>query len=218
MKLITEQVESAEYLVETDEKSGKKNHFITGIFMQAECKNRNGRIYPKAVMEREVKEYQKLIDAKRSLGEMSHPNGPQINPERVSHMITKLWFEGNNIMGKAKLLNTPMGTLAKNLIDEGVQLGVSTRGMGSIKQMREGYALVQDDYRLNAVDIVTDPSGPDCWVNGIMEGREWVFDETSGMYMVAEEMKTQMKQMTYRQLEEQKVELFKQFMIKLGAS
>lgn len=218
MKLITEQVESAEYLVETDEKSGKKNHFITGIFMQAECKNRNGRIYPKAVMEREVKEYQKLIDAKRSLGEMSHPNGPQINPERVSHMITKLWFEGNNIMGKAKLLNTPMGTLAKNLIDEGVQLGVSTRGMGSIKQMREGYALVQDDYRLNAVDIVTDPSGPDCWVNGIMEGREWVYDETSGMYMVAEEMKSQMKQMTYRQLEEQKVELFKQFMIKLGAS
>lgn len=217
MKLITELHESTEYLVEADEKTGKKNHYITGIFMQAEQKNRNGRIYPRGIMEREVQAYQKLIDGKRSLGEMSHPSGPQINPERVSHMITKLWFEDNNIYGKAKLLNTPMGNLAKNLIDEGVQLGVSTRGLGSVKQMREGYALVQDDYRLNAVDIVTDPSGPDCWVNGIMEGREWVFLESEGIYIAADQARNDMRKMSARQIDEQKVELFKQFMIKLGS-
>jgi len=216
MKLITEQIESTEHLVEADEKTGKKNHYITGIFMQAEQKNRNGRVYPKSVMEREVKAYQELIDARRSLGEMSHPTGPQINPERVSHMITKLWFEDNNIYGKAKLLNTPMGTLAKNLVDDGVQLGVSTRGLGSVKQMREGYGLVQDDYKLNAVDIVTDPSGLDCWVNGILEGVEYLYDEKSGMYKVAEGYKSQLQSMTYTQIEEQKVDLFKQFLRAIG--
>lgn len=217
MKLITEQIESTEHLVESDEKTGKKNHYITGIFMQAEQKNRNGRVYPKSVMEREVKAYQELIDARRSLGEMSHPTGPQINPERVSHMITKLWFEDNNIYGKAKLLNTPMGTLAKNLVDDGVQLGVSTRGLGSVKQMREGYGLVQDDYRLNAVDIVTDPSGLDCWVNGILEGVEYLYDEKSGMYKVSEGYKSQLQSMTYSQIEEQKVDLFKQFLKAIGS-
>lgn len=217
MKLISELTESAECLIEADDKTGEKRHFITGVFMQAEQKNRNGRIYPKHIMEREVAAYQKLIDSKRSLGEMSHPSGPQINPERVSHMITKLWFEDNNIYGKAKLLNTPMGVLAKNLIDEGVQLGVSTRGMGSVKQMREGYSLVQDDYRLNAVDIVTDPSGPDCWINGIMEGREWVYLENEGIYVATDQIKTEIRKMSARELEEQKVELFKKFMIKLGS-
>lgn len=217
MRLITEIADSSNCLIETDESTGKKGHYITGIFMQAECKNRNGRIYPKAILEREVNEYQKLIDAKRSLGELNHPTKPSIDPERVSHMITQLWFEGNNILGKAKLLNTPMGTLAKNLIDEGVQLGVSTRGMGSLKQMKEGYHLVQDDYKLNAVDIVTDPSGPDCFVAGIMEGREWLYDEKTGMYMVAEEIRDQIKSMTYQQIEEQKVDIFKKFMIQLGS-
>lgn len=218
MKLITELNESTEFLVETDEKTGNKSHYITGIFMQAEQKNRNGRVYPKHIMQRECGSYQKLIDSKRSLGEMSHPSGPQINPDRVSHMITKLWFEDNNIYGKAKLLNTPMGNLAKNLIDEGVQLGVSTRGMGSVKQMREGYSMVQDDYRLNAVDIVTDPSGPDCWVNGIMEGVEWLYDESTGMYRVAEEARTEIKKLSSKQLDEQKVDLFRKFLIQIGSN
>lgn len=217
MKLITEQIEDVEYLVEADE-SGKKTHYIKGIFAQAETKNRNKRVYPRGVMEREVNNFQKLIEGKRALGELNHPQGPSINLDKVSHIITEMKWEGNDVYGKAKILGTPMGNIAKNFLDEGIQLGVSTRGMGSVKQMREGYSMVQEDFHLATVDIVADPSGPDCWVNGIMEGREWVFDSASGMYRVAEEMQQEMKKMSARELEEQKVELFKKFMIKLGSN
>lgn len=217
MKLITEQIEDVEYLVEADE-SGKKTHYIKGIFAQAETKNRNKRVYPRGVMEREVNNFQKLIEGKRALGELNHPQGPSINLDKVSHIITEMKWEGNDVYGKAKILGTPMGNIAKNFLDEGIQLGVSTRGMGSVKQMREGYSMVQEDFHLATVDIVADPSGPDCWVNGIMEGTEWIFDDASGMYRVAEGFQKEMKKMSARQIEEQKVELFKKFMIQLGSN
>lgn len=217
MKLIIEDILTTEAVIETAAE-GKKDHYITGIFMQAEQKNRNGRVYPRAIMERELEKYQTLIDANRSVGELSHPNGPQINPDRISHKINKLWFEGNNIMGKAKLLNTPCGILAKNLIDEGVSLGVSSRGMGSVKMNRQGINEVQDDFRLCTVDIVTDPSGPDCWVQGILEGVEWLYDEKTGMYQVAEDMKNTIKKLTMKQIDEQKLDLFSSFLSKLGSN
>ena len=168
MKLITELHESTEYLVEADEKTGKKNHYIKGIFAQSETKNRNKRVYPRGIMEREINSFSKMIEGKRALGELNHPQGPQINLDKVSHIITEMWWEGNDVYGKAKILGTPMGNIAKNFLDEGVQLGVSTRGMGSVKQMREGYSVVLEDFRLSTVDIVADPSGPDCFVNGII--------------------------------------------------
>lgn len=217
MKLITELHESTEYLVEADEKTGKKNHYIKGIFAQSETKNRNKRVYPRGIMEREINSFSKMIEGKRALGELNHPQGPQINLDKVSHIITEMWWEGNDVYGKAKILGTPMGNIAKNFLDEGVQLGVSTRGMGSVKQMREGYSVVLEDFRLSTVDIVADPSGPDCFVNGIMEGTDWLYDEASGMYRVAEELQSTMRKMSARQIDEQKVELFKQFMIKLGS-
>lgn len=217
MKLIIENTEHTEYLVEADEKTGKKNHYIKGIFLQADTKNRNNRVYPKAVMEREVKNFQNSINAKRALGELNHPAGPTINLDKVSHIITELTFEGNNVIGKAKILGTPMGNIAKSFLDEGVNLGVSSRGMGSLKPMREGYSLVQEDYRLNTIDIVADPSGPDCWVNGIMENVEWLYDEKSGMYKVAEQMKEHISSLSANQLDEQKVELFKQFLVVIGS-
>lgn len=217
MKLITEQFEDAEYLVESDE-SGKKTHFIRGIFAQSEKQNRNKRVYPKTVMEREVLNFQKLIEGKRALGELNHPNGPNINLDKVSHIITEMRWDGNDVIGKAKILGTPMGNIAKNFLDEGVQLGVSTRGMGSVKQMREGYSIVLEDFRLNTVDIVADPSGPDCWVAGIMEGVEWLYDEASGMYRVAEEAKQKIKTLSSKQLDEQKVNLFRKFLIQIGSN
>lgn len=216
MKLISEHYESTEYLVESDEATGKKSHFITGIFLQAEARNRNNRIYPKHIIEREVKSFQSLIKGKRALGELNHPAGPTINLDKVSHIITELKFDGNNVIGKAKILGTPMGEIAKNFIDEGIQLGVSSRGMGSLKQMREGYSVVQDDYHLNTIDVVADPSGPDCWVNGIMEGVEYLYDEKSGMYKVAEGFRSHIQSLSYSQLEEQKVDLFKQFLRAIG--
>lgn len=217
MKLIVEQFEDAEYLVESDE-SGKKTHYIKGIFAQAETKNRNKRVYPRSVMEREINSFQKLIEGKRALGELNHPSGPQINLDKVSHIITEMSWDGNNVYGKAKILGTPMGNIAKNFLDEGVQLGVSTRGMGSVRQVREGYSVVQEDFRLNTVDIVADPSGPDCWVAGIMEGVEWLYDESTGMYRVAEEARTEIKKLSSKQLDEQKVDLFRKFLIQIGSN
>lgn len=218
MLLITEDIDQPiEMLVE--ETNGKKNHYITGIFMQAEQKNRNGRIYPRSIMERELAAYQKLVDGKRALGELNHPQSPAVNPERASHLVTELRFdENNNVIGKAKLLSAPMGLIAKSLIEDGVQLGVSTRGMGSVKMNRQGINEVQSDFRLCAVDIVSDPSGPDCWVAGIMEGVEWLYDEKTGMYQVAEDMKNTIKKLTMKQIDEQKLDLFSSFLSKLGSN
>ena len=175
MKLITEMIENIHYLTEEDAE-GKKNHFIHGVFMQAEQKNRNGRVYSKPILEKEVGRYNKELVAKnRALGELNHPQGPTVNLDRVSHIIKELKFDGNDVVGKAKLLDTPMGNIAKNLVKEGAQLGVSSRGMGSLEE-RDGTNYVKDDFMLSAIDIVADPSAPGAFVNGIMEGKEWIWD------------------------------------------
>jgi len=174
MKLITEQIEDVQIL--TEEKDGKKLLYIEGVFLQSELTNRNGRRYPFDVLNREVERYnEEYVKTKRALGELGHPDGPTINLDRVSHRIVSLRAEGNNFMGKAQILDTPMGKIAKSLLDEGVQLGVSSRGMGSIEKS-EGISVVRDDFMLTtAADIVADPSAPDAFVNGIMEGKEWVW-------------------------------------------
>jgi len=175
MKLITEQIENVQIL--TEEKNGKKLLYIEGVFLQSELTNRNGRRYPFDVLNREVERYnEEYVKTKRALGELGHPDGPTINLDRVSHRIVSLRAEGNNFIGKAQILDTPMGKIAKSLLDEGVQLGVSSRGMGSIDK-QEGISVVRDDFMLTtAADIVADPSAPDAFVNGIMEGKEWVWD------------------------------------------
>ena len=183
MKLITEKVEDVKVL--TEEKNGKKRLYIEGTFLQGEIKNRNGRMYPLATLEREVSKYnEQYIKSGRSLGELGHPDGPTVNLDRASHLITSLVQEGNNFRGRARILDTPMGNIAKNLLDEGVKLGVSSRGIGSLKETN-GCKIVADDYMLaTAADIVADPSAPDAFVNGIMEGREWVW--TNGIIKESE--------------------------------
>jgi len=175
MKLITEEIESIEVIAE--EKNGVQSLFITGPFLQAEVTNRNGRCYPLSILEREVKRYHDTFIANgRALGELGHPNGPTVNLDRVSHMITSLTAEGNNFVGKAKILDTPMGNIAKSLIGEGVKLGVSSRGIGSLVE-KNGIRYVADDFMLaTAADLVADPSAPDAFVQGIMEGKEWVWE------------------------------------------
>ena len=176
MKLITEEIETAKVLVE--EKNGKKNMFIEGIFLQGNLKNRNGRFYPVETLEKEVNRYNEAFVGKgRALGELGHPEGPTVNLDRVSHKIVDLHKEGTNFVGKAQLLNTPMGTIAQSLLNDGVTLGVSSRGMGSLKDTSEGYKVVGEDFMLaTAADIVADPSAPDAFVNGIMEGVDWVWE------------------------------------------
>ena len=176
MKLITEEIESAKFIIEETE--GKKSMFIEGIFLQGNMKNRNNRMYPVEVLEKEVSRYCESFVAKgRALGELGHPDGPTVNLDRVSHKIVSLQREGNNFIGKAKLLDTPMGNIAKSLIDEGVTLGVSSRGIGSLRETSEGYKVVGEDFMLaTAADIVADPSAPDAFVNGIMEGVEWIWE------------------------------------------
>jgi hypothetical protein len=163
-------------------------------------------------LEKAVAAYQPMIEARRALGELNHPPHPNVNPERASHLIEKLVWEGNNVMGRAKILTTlPMGKIAKGLIDEGVSFGVSTRGMGSISE-KNGVKLVQDDFVLNTIDLVSDPSGIDCWVEGIMEGKEWVFDASSGNWVIAETMQKTVKTMSAKSLQEQKLRLFTKFL------
>lgn len=171
MKLITELTESVDYLIEGT--GDAKKYYIEGIFAQANTPNRNGRIYPLSVMESAIDSFQDTIKSKRAMGELNHPQGPTINLDRVSHLIESLSFKGNDVYGKAKILDTPMGKIAKNLIDEGVQLGVSTRGLGSLKTNGRGIQEVQSDFRMNTVDIVADPSAPSAFVNGILEGTEY---------------------------------------------
>ena len=175
MKLISEEISNAEYLVE--ETNGKKDYKIRGVFLQSDLKNRNGRVYPTDILNKEVKRYNaEFINKKRAFGELGHPDGPTVNLERVSHMITKLYPEGKNFIGEAKIMNTPYGKIVKGLIDEGAQLGVSSRGMGSL-QTRGGVNYVGEVFYLaTAADIVADPSAPDAFVEGIMENKEWIWD------------------------------------------
>ena len=187
MKLITEVNEAINVFEEVlDEATGKKSMFIEGVFMQSNIKNRNGRVYPTEVLEKEVSRYNKeYVEKKRAFGELGHPQGPTINLERVSHLITSMKKEGDNFVGKAKIMDSPYGNIVKGLINEGAQLGVSSRGMGSLKQNNEGINEVQDDFYLaTAGDIVADPSAPDAFVNGIMEGVEWIWD--NGVLRAAE--------------------------------
>ena len=215
MKLITELNEEVKYIFEEDEKTKKKNYFIEGIFMQGDIKNRNGRMYPKEVLAKEAARYNKeYIQKNKAYGELGHPQGPTINLERVSHMIKELTPDGSNFMGKAKVLDTPYGNIVKNLIDEGAQLGVSSRGMGTLKDNR-GSQEVQSDFMLStAADIVGDPSAPEAFVNGVMEGVEWVYDAASSsfrsMEIVDEIEKVGIKDA--KKLEEQKIVMFEKFM------
>ena len=216
MKLITEQIEDVKIL--TEEKNGKKLLYIEGVFLQSELKNRNGRMYPFSVLDREVKRYnEEYVKSKRALGELGHPDGPTINLDRVSHRIVSLKAEGNNFMGKAQLLDTPMGKIAKSLIGEGVTLGVSSRGVGSLKENRDGCKVVGEDFMLaTAADIVADPSAPDAFVSGIMEGKEWVWE--GGILREQLASKTAKKINTLvdqNALEEHKLGLFQNFLANL---
>jgi hypothetical protein len=186
MKLITEIFDQDCEILKESAENGKKNYYIHGIFMQGDIQNRNGRIYPSPVLEKEMNRYnESFIKTKRALGELGHPNGPQINGDRVSHLITEMNRDGSNFVGKAKILSTPMGEIVKTFIDEGVKVGVSTRGLGSVKPTKQGIMEVQDDFHLATVDIVTDPSGPNCFVNGIMENTEYYFDIISSSWQPA---------------------------------
>lgn len=209
MKLITEEINKVEFIVE--EKDGKKSMFIEGIFLQGNQKNRNGRVYRTETLDREVKRYMKeYVEKGRALGELGHPDGPTVNLDRVSHKITSLQREGNNFRGRAKLLETPMGKIAKNLIDEGVTLGVSSRGVGSLSTTKEGYKLVGEDFILaTAADIVADPSAPDAFVQGIMEGKEWVMENGILRESQVDAAKKQINKLVEnREYQEKKVELF----------
>ena len=194
MKLITEYTEndSLKCLIEKKE-DGEKKYVIEGIFMQAESKNRNGRVYPKAIMERAVSKYvTEQVSKKRAVGELNHPEGPTVNLDKVSHLITALQWEGNDVVGKAQILDTPMGKIVQGLLEGGVQLGVSTRGMGSLVN-RNGVAYVGEDYHLATVDIVQDPSAPDAFVNGIMEGVDWIWNNGILEQQIIEDMETEIK-------------------------
>lgn len=204
--------ESTVQVITEAKTNGEKKYFIEGIFAQAEKENRNKRVYGKSILEKAVAGYQPMIEARRALGELNHPPHPNVNPERASHLIEKLVWEGNNVMGRAKILTSlPMGMIAKGLIDEGVNFGVSTRGMGSLTE-KNGVKMVQDDYVLNTIDLVSDPSGIDCWVEGIMEGKQWAFDATSGNWIIAETMQKVVKSLSTKQLQEQKLRLFSTFL------
>ena len=203
MRLITEVVQDLQYL-EEDKKGGGKNVFIEGIFMQADQSNRNGRMYPMAVMEKEVARYQKLIDEKRSLGELGHPANPTLNLDKVSHLITSLRFEGKNVIGKAKILETPMGNIARNLIENEIMLGVSSRGLVSLKLNKEGVNEVQDDFHLATVDIVADPSAHDAYVQGIYESAEWICENGVWKAIDVERAQQTLKKASKANLEETK--------------
>ena len=203
MKLITEHTNEVEYIVE-----GKnKQQYIKGIFMQSDIQNQNGRIYPYSVLKKQVKEFnEKFVKQDRALGELGHPSGPTVNLDRVSHIITELQEDGKNFIGKAKIIDTPNGKIVKNLLESGVRLGVSSRGLGSVKTNKEGVNEVQDDFVLSTVDIVSDPSAPDAFVNGIMEGKE--FSLTGELeYTIQKEIKNTIK----ARLEEKKIKLFQNF-------
>ena len=212
MKLIAEYNEQdIECIVEAKE-DGSKNHFIEGVFMQSEAKNRNGRIYEKAILEGAVDKYiTEQVSQNRAVGELNHPDGPTVNLDKVSHKITELSWKGNDVVGKAQILDTPMGNIVKGLLEGGVQLGVSTRGMGSLEE-RNGTMYVKDDFILNTVDIVQDPSAPTAFVNGIMEGVEWVWNNGVIAPQVIEKMETEIKKAPRADLYEAQTREFKNFL------
>ena len=216
MKLIREELESVEFIVES--KDGKKSMYIEGVFLQGNIKNRNGRMYPMETLRREVGRYnENHVQAGRALGELGHPDGPTVNLDRVSHKIVSLKETGSNFVGKAKILNTPMGKIASSLIEEGVKLGVSSRGIGSLKQTREGVNIVGDDFMLaTAADIVADPSAPDVFVEGIMEGKDWVWEGGILREKYAEKTYKQINTLVdQKQLDEQKLSIFNDFLTNL---
>jgi hypothetical protein len=213
MKLIIESSADVELDVLTEAKAGGgKNHFIEGVFMQSETKNRNGRVYPKQIMERAVDKYvREQVKTKRAVGELNHPDGPTVNLDKVSHLIESLDWQKNDVVGKARILETPMGMIVKGLLDGGVRLGVSTRGMGSLEQ-RNGVMYVKDDFLLSTVDIVQDPSAPTAFVNGIMEGVEWVWNNGIIEAQVIERMETEIKKAPRSGLYEAQTREFKNFL------
>jgi hypothetical protein len=215
MKLISEQwSDDVNYLIEEDPKTGKKHAFIEGVMLQTEVKNKNGRIYPKEIMKKEVARYTKeYVDNNRAYGELGHPEGPTINLERTSHLITSLKEDGNNFIGKAKILSTPMGEIVKNLLNDGARLGVSSRGMGSLKADKQGVNMVQSDFQLaTAADIVADPSAPDAFVDGVMEGVEWIYENGLIKAKKIEEYKHSIARARTHKLQEVKLNVFNDFL------
>ena len=213
MKLITEEISSVKFI--TEGKGAKKKMYIEGVFLQGDIKNRNGRMYPCGTLSKEVNRYnESFVKKDRALGELGHPDGPTINLDRVSHKIVSLRESGSNFIGKAKILDTPMGQIAKSLIGEGVKLGVSSRGIGSLKPTKEGFNVVGDDFMLaTAADIVADPSAPDAFVEGIMEGKDWVWDGGILREKYAQKTYKQINTLvTNKQLDEQKLDLFNNFL------
>jgi hypothetical protein len=216
MKLITEEISKVEFVVEG--KGAGKKMYIEGVFLQGDIKNRNGRMYPMSTLEKEVGRYnENFISKGRALGELGHPDGPTVNLDRVSHKIVSLTKEGTNFRGKAQILDTPMGKIAKSLIDEGVMLGVSSRGVGSLRTTNEGHKIVGEDFMLaTAADIVADPSAPDAFVSGIMEGKEWVWEGGILREKLAEQTKRRINTLVdQRRLEEHKLNLFNEFLSNL---
>ncbi len=216
MKLITEQIDDVEVIVEN--RNGKKSMFIEGIFLQGDIQNRNGRMYPMQTLRKEVQRYnESFVDSGRAVGELGHPEGPTVNLDRVSHKIVSLKESGTNFIGKAKILSTPMGKIAQNLIDEGVKLGVSSRGLGTLDVNEQGVKVVSDDFTLaTAADIVSDPSAPDAFVQGIMEGKDWVWDGGVVREQLARKTYKQVNTLVNnKQLEENKLELFQNFLSNL---
>src|SRR6056300_53844 len=212
MKLITEYTTNDVQCIVEKKEDGSKNFVIEGVFAQAERKNRNGRIYPKAIMEKAVGKYVKeQVSQKRAVGELNHPDGPTVNLDKVSHLITDLRFEGNDVVGKASILDTPMGKIVQGLLDGGVRLGVSTRGMGSLEQ-RNGAMYVKEDFMLNTVDIVQDPSAPDAFVNGIMEGVDWIWNNGIIEAREIERIETEIKRAPRADLYETQVREYKNFL------
>lgn len=213
MKLLLERTEDVNVLIESSETTGKKDYYIEGIFMQANQKNRNGRIYPLEILERECKRYVTNEIAKnKAIGELTHPDSPQVNPERASHKIISLVQEGDNFIGKAKVMDTPMGKIVKALMDEGVQLGVSTRGLGSVKSLKEA-KVVQPDFFLSTVDIVTDPSAHDAWVTAIMESKEYIIENGVIKEQTLKTLQDDIKNVSSRQISEGKlIEMFESFL------
>jgi Prohead core protein serine protease len=211
MKLITELVEDVQYIQEAAE-GGGKDYYIEGVFLQGEVKNRNGRVYPTPTLMNECRRYiREYVNKGRALGELNHPTGPTVNLDRVSHMVKSLNESGRDIVGRAKVMNTPMGNIVKNLINEGAKLGVSSRGMGSLKP-RNGYQEVQEDFMLAAIDIVADPSAPNAFVNGIMEGKEWVWDNGLLKAEVVENYHRTIQKSSSRNLERNMITVFKHFL------
>jgi hypothetical protein len=214
MKLIREEINDATYLVE--ENNGKKEYKIKGIFLQSDIKNRNGRIYPTDVLSKEVKRYNaEFINKSRAFGELGHPDGPTVNLERVSHMIKKLYPEGKNFIGEAKIMDTPYGKIVKSLIDEGAKLGVSSRGMGSLESKNGGNYVGNDFYLATAADIVADPSAPDAFVEGIMEGKEWVWNNGVLVEQDVESWKMELVKTKRHEIAEKKAKIFEDFLKKL---